>query len=428
MIKSRKLVLITVFAFIAAMCLFAGCKLNSTLDDILDKYDLTARVTYFLNGGQFEDKTQIKEMYYSAGTMPYDISVNRPNSGSAQLDDKHGSVFTGWYAVKLSDDGNPLYNDSSEYVEGEKFDPAKGIQMAEELFDFSIELKEGDHYFVCGDWIEVPKLLINLALEDCDSLTDAMGNEYKPGDTINETYITGDVYFPGRNLLDTNDYTFIAYYLDENCETPVEWPLVAPEDNEEDLTIYAKYIKGKWTIVENTTGITTMFSSSGGSGNYYLLNDIDCSSLTVNYRSTFSGKIRGNGYKILNLTVTSSSMLAQNAFASVFGTIRSSAEITDVSFENLTAKFSVRSNVWASVYLVCRSIEDGAKISNFTVGGKLDITLGENSYLNNGSEDTWLFGGFDSDGDCTSIKVSSGTTCTINNYDGTKTTYTHTES
>ena len=166
----------------------------------------------------------------------------------------------------------------------------------------------------------------------------------------------------------------------------------------------------------------------GGSGYFYLVDNIDCSSLTVNYRSTFSGKIRGNGYKILNLTVTSSSMLAQNAFASIFGTIRSSAEITDVSFENLTAKFSVRSNVWASVYLVCRSIEDGAKISNFTVGGKLDITLGENSYLNNGSEDTWLFGGFDSDGDCTSIKVSSGTTCTINNYDGTKTTYTHTES
>lgn len=428
MIKSKKLILISVLALVAAVCLFAGCKLNSTLDDFKDRYNLTARVTYFLNDGEFEDKTRIKEMYYTAGSKPFDISINRPSSGSAQLEDKHGSVFTGWFNVEKSADGNPLYADGSEYVADGTFDPTKGIQMTAVPFDFSKPLEEGDHYFVCGDWLEVPKLLINLALEDCDSLTDSQGQTYTEGATISETYITGDVHFPGKNLLTASGYTFISYYKDAACETPVTWPLVAPEDNDEDITIYAKYIQGNWTVVENTSGISAMFTGSGGTRNYYFLNDVDCTGLTVNSRIYFAGKIKGNNCTVSNLTVNGG-MLSQNGFGSVFGDIEATAEIADITFADVTATFSIRSNVGANAYFVCKSIAAGAKISNFTVGGNVIVNLSdENSTLLNDTADTWLFGGFNSDSECSVIEVIAGTTCTINNPDGTNKTYIYNES
>lgn len=416
MIKRKKLILVSVLALIAALCLVAGCKLNASLDELIDRYEMTARVTYFLNDGQFEDKTRVKEMYYKPGSKPFDISIERPSSGSAQLENKHGAVFTGWYEVKTGENGNPLYADGTEYVDGSAFDSSKGIQMTEKTFDFNKPLEDGDHYYVCGDWLEVPKLIINLSLEDCTDLTDSSGTTYKEGDTISETYITGQVSFPGRNLIGTNDYSFISYYYDSECKNPVVWPLPQPEDDN-DVTIYAKYIKGRWTIVENASGVASMFAS--GSENYYLLNDIDCTSVTVSRRSASSGKIRGNNHKISNLTVNGGQLTqtTTGSKGSLLGNIRASAEISDITFENVKLSFTSKTNAGVTPYFVCSSIEKGASLHNVTVGGQLTVELGENSVMLN--KDNWLFGGVDSDDAYKEINVLSGTTGTITYYDGT---------
>ena len=40
----------------------AGCKLGTTLDDLKEEYSLKAQVTYYANGGEFENKRTVKHV------------------------------------------------------------------------------------------------------------------------------------------------------------------------------------------------------------------------------------------------------------------------------------------------------------------------------------------------------------------------------
>ena len=53
MTKKIKILIIAVFGIIATVCvcIVAGCKVNFTIDELREKYGLTAQVTYFLNNG-----------------------------------------------------------------------------------------------------------------------------------------------------------------------------------------------------------------------------------------------------------------------------------------------------------------------------------------------------------------------------------------
>ena len=74
MSKRLKLLLICALSAVAALCVFSGCNLTNTVEGIISTKHLDAQVTYFANGGVFEDdRNSQKTLYYNAGTLPLDI-------------------------------------------------------------------------------------------------------------------------------------------------------------------------------------------------------------------------------------------------------------------------------------------------------------------------------------------------------------------
>jgi len=462
MTKKVKILLISVLFLIAAVCvcLFAGCKVKYTVDELKEKYGLTAQITYFLNsdGGSFNGTPYVKNLYYKAGDKPMDIMPKEQTgntsfvSGSTQLEMKAGYNFTGWYYVKTDGNGNPLYADNKVYSEEDGYDVTKGMSMTDEPFDFTKPLEENQHIYVCGDFYEDIKLRIYLLCEGDGNFNQV---QYTYGNETVTVKNGGEIVDESTNLPKTgnglNDFssdlrnkfngcTFVGFYqYDEDTEkyTPFTgWPIKYPEPDENgdyhDVKLFAKVIQGSWTVVSTPSEVSRMFTPVGSTQNYYIKQDVDGAGAKVYPLNSFEGKIWGGteGRTLKNFVVEDSSasgVLGQNANASMFGTIKSKAVIENVTFENFTVNFTVGSRagttIDANVSFIANAIEDGATFVNFSVSGSLNITLSsENSEVNNTSQDNWLFGDKD-DATYSEITVPYAT-CTITRADGTEEKYT----
>lgn len=429
MIKKYKLILITLLSLIASVCLFTGCHLNEnkTFDEFVTEHDLKANIVYILNDGSFKNKSKIFNMYYPAGAKPYEITLEVPADGSignAQIDKRNGYTFDGWYLAETSG-GVPVYEDGTVYDREAGLDSSKSVKSTSEKFDFSAELSENDEIYLVARWTTDARLNVKLITEGYDVLKSG-DDEYRTGDIINSYPIPDNgVGNVGDMVFEAEGYTFVSYYTDETGATRFNsWPVMTPE-NEEDVTIYAKFIEGTWTVVENTSGIAKLFGSGGTTRNYYFIEDVDCADLNAQRPlALFSGTIKGNGHVIKNLKLNVSSALSTGGNASMFGNIRESAVIEDITIENLTTTCSVRSNADVDVFFMCKSVADGATIKNVSFGGQLSITLNPNAMMANTTEQHWIFGGVASDGEMTGVTVLSGTVCTIADSEGNVTTYT----
>ncbi|MDE6585346.1 MAG: InlB B-repeat-containing protein [Clostridia bacterium] len=423
MIKKYKLILISVLSLIAAVCLFAGCHLNEnkTFDEFVTEKNLKANVVYILNDGTFKNKSSVFNMYYKAGAKPYEITLGIPAGGSignAQIDERNGYTFDGWYLAETSD-GYPVYEDGTPFDSEKGVDSEKAVKASNEKYNFDTLLEEGERIYLVARWTTDSRLIVKLVTEGYNTLIkdDA---EYKTGDEINSYPIPdrgigniGDMVFTAKG------YTFVSFYTDETAATRFDsWPVTTPDEG--DVTIYAKFIEGDWVIVENTSGITRMFGSGGTSRNYYFLNDVDCSELRAQSpRTQFLGTIKGNGFAIQNLKLNVSSALTTEDNASLFGNIAASAVIEDITFENLKTTCSVRSNADPDkLFFFCQSVDEKATLNNVNLSGKLSITLNNGSMLTNTTEAHWIFGGVKKDADMKGVTLLDGTTCKITDAQG----------
>ncbi len=421
--RRTALFVICIITFITAICMFAGCKLNETLDDIIAANNLKARVTYFSNGGNFgNEELHVKEMYFRDQSKALNIGFTNLTSGSLEIA-RDDYALIGWYKAELNDDGKVVYEDGTVYEDGADYDLTKNIKASDELFDFSKPLSKGEHHYLCAKWQKDVKLLVKAALESGETITYNSGGTtitYSSGDELGQFGfgVSGTVSRPGDILSASNmteRFTFVEYYLEPECENIVTFPLSMPE-GDEDLVIYAKYIKGVWSIVKTPNDVANMFTSQ--SLNSYFIRDIDCSGISaVNNMNYFSGKIEGNGYTVRNLKVKTNGYL-RSGEAAVFGEIAPTAAIKNITFENLTFSCQVANNANLELYFVFKKLNEGAVISDVTVGGKLSIVnlgtgaLVTNLYKNDeySGSDHWLFGGFETDSLYTDITISPGTT------------------
>ena len=195
-----------------------------TVDQIKDKYNLTARVTYFLNldggdGGAFNDGLYVKNIYYQEGEIPLNLDGETPTtSGSSALNLNAGYNFSGWHLVELQD-GKPIYADGTVYSEADGYDAAKGMKQSDTLFDFSNPLEKDEHVYICGGFYEDVKLKLKLLYEDepfdlIVKVKDDGGNEVEK--TIEEgEFIDGLSYNIPKRDTGLSDITNIISI--ENC-------------------------------------------------------------------------------------------------------------------------------------------------------------------------------------------------------------------
>ncbi len=407
----RRLKYTLLLLLIALMSLFvlAGCSLGETKQGLLDKYDLVAQVTYYANGEKASftpgSETREKNIYFPEGVQPYVITEETKIGVQYE-----NYIFDGWYEVELDVDGKPITIESFKDAEGKISHYT--YKLGDKVDLSKITLKKGDHLYVAAGWVTDTCVQVKLVHDgdktakiplDVNKVTSANSPVYQKehvvyGDVIriaNYTASTGELATISANPLYVKDsaYTFLAYYADEACTQPVQWPL---KKQETDTVIYAKYIEGDWTIVSTAKDVKDMFSATGKNEHYWIASDIDCSETKVQAKVTFACEIQGNGHTISGLTVERGS---SSSSTSMFGTIKETAKIENLHFVGLKLEFTFKPGTY-SVYFVFNAMEEGATVTNVTLQGNMNIYHGANtSFVNLDKEvvDNCLYGGYETD-------------------------------
>lgn len=369
--RKWKRTFLAVLGILSSLFIFAGCKLGTTLDDLKEEYSLKAQVTYYANGGEFENKRTVKNVYYAEGQPVANIGGTEiPNISLTYT----GYEFDCWYHAETDGNGDIVYTDETNTLP----------KMSDTKADFSKTLSAGEHWTLVANWLANAKIRVKLVSEDIqdnEKITIA-GVEYAQGDEI----VSYDFYGEERkrpspsdisNKLSVKDkaYTFVQFYTSETCDTAVDWPIAR---GEEDIVIYAKYIKGNWTIVDDASDIVNIFSLGVAENRkYYQINDIDCAKSTASVMtSDFAGEWHGNGYKVKNLKINKEK-IATSTTVALFGNITATAKIIDVTFENIDVYFETAYNAVApKMYLLFETRASGSQV-DVAMSGEIEIVFSD---------------------------------------------------
>ena len=423
--RSLKWKLITVCAAIASLFVFAGCKFNQSLEDIRNKYGLVASVKYVVNSTDaiyFGDSAKEKTLYFKENSPAMDINGDievSTGSGAVKLsysDDKY--EFKGWYYAQIDEaTGEPLTNADNTVKLGEKV-------------DFStLRLQSGDELTFYAKWELKRTVRVMLLCDENEQILGTDGKTYTNGMEL-RTYSfnsSGKRSYPYTTeatlplKVKDNAYTFLEFYSAADWTNEANmmrqdnannsWPL--ERNDEQDTVIYARYIKGNWTVIKNAAGVQGFFNNAGdGSRNFYLLHDVDMDGKTVSPISNleaFNARLQGNGNTIKGLKVSVTG-LGKDKPTSLFGVINARADglanMTDVTFDGVSVTYELddRSN-YQAIWLLFSKLGDNAKpFENVAFKGEVKMTINRNKalvfnmYSDDWHENSWIYGGMDEDG------------------------------
>ena len=412
--KKMKAKLIAFLMAILSLFVFAGCSMGESLEEVLDTRNLSPHITYYANGGLFENNSVVKELYYPVGAKALDIGNINPTSGSVDIK-RSGFEIVGWCIA-------------------ESVDTKTGVCTLGEEWDFSTPLEENEHITLAAKWRALVGLQVVMVCDDGETIAiekkvenDATlkGESFKNGDVIGEiAYDSKDTVSsaatPDARLFTVKDktHTFYSYYWDAACTEEISWPIQRGEDVQ---TIYAKYIKGDWSFVKTADDVYKMFNAlkGGAKKNYWICNDINYTKdVALDGMTSFAGEIQGNGYTISGLKF-SKSMTQGNKFA-IFGAIQATAKISNLTLTNVSVSLKLRPSIHTNAYLVFLSKAAGAAISNVTISmAETDafvIDGPDTSFVDNingagaAVYTSCLYGGYETDAEYVTESVGQGFT------------------
>lgn len=460
MTKKLKVYLLIVLTVVCAACTLAGCKIGRPeRAEVLADYK--AHVTYYSNGGRFNQSTTltVRDLYFKndPGTESYDVNgvpffdISGDTQGMNVAFD--GYDLVGWYLPDTYKDGEHAgeimytytYKDDSgkeiteavfPVVDGDG-DAVTDIQTDRPVFaragkdeqileadirvipsdvklDSTRRVADDEYLIVCAKWAPTLKIVYKLVCEEGKTYTDEDGNEYKNGSELRrDNFGKGESSSPTTlEPIKLKGASFVRSYLEEELENPVTGSIARPEGDEpENPVVYAHYIDGdNWKIVTNDPAkVVDMFNGLGTAGNkYYLLSDVDCGSRTFSLKNqtvTVKATVQGNGFTISNLKFEVKGA-AVNRF-SVFGNIGASFKLSNLKMQNITIDITARGNI--GLYAICTGLDAAASIEGLEISGvTAHVKIPAANRVDNvqlkmqdGTEvedkSHWLFGGNDND-------------------------------
>ena len=230
-----------------------------------------------------------------------------------------GFVFDGYYEGAVATDGSIIY--------GNKWDFSRKVDKDITLY---------------GKWLIQYKIRIVYVLD---------GVVQETGEDVN---ISGNAeQMTSIKTPSWADNTYVQTYSDPECKNE----LVVSKDNpfvhgctqeEPVCKVYAKFIKGTWTLVRTANDLRGFRSGDS----LYLMDDIDMSSLvkTDGYTNMtvpdyFNGKIEGNGHTISNINYlregTTGTVKDTNNCLGLFAKLNG-ATVQNVTFKNCSVQGVVK--------------------------------------------------------------------------------------
>ncbi len=382
--KGWKWKLIGVLTAMLSLCLFAGCQLKETLDDKKNKFDIVAQITYHANK---PGEVSIGDTYATQKTLYY--TENSPALTPAHTEDLN-NVTMGKPYVALNYDNNKYklvgWYEAERDSEGNVLTEADGtVKLKATPLDLStLRLQKNDNYTVYAKWELLQVVVVKLVCEEDAVLYSSLASDtkaYRNGDEI-RTYAfdaNGKRAYPSSFFSVKNSaYTFTEFYSTADVSNPANmlrqddtasWPLQKAEDGT-NTVIYAHYISGNHVVLKTVDGVKNFFRNANKSLSYYLLYDIDCSSIDeVAPLARLNAKLYGNGHTLSNLKVNKT----QVTQVGLFGDIGANALLDNVTFTNMTVTYETdgrQDNVqvyW--LFTSCASVDvfNGVTFTNVSV-------------------------------------------------------------
>lgn len=363
--KKKVLTIICIVSIVCVAVLLCGCGGSSAA-----KYDHLVTFDYNTAGLEWGDTPAPAAQYL--GTMDgkrimapvseyrSDGSENE-NYKNAKFQERNTGNYTvmGWYLPQTDEDGNVRKDENGSVLLGERWDFSTGVVTQDVTLYAMLKMQR----------------ILQLEVDGKITVT----KHYGEGRSITRTNF--------MTRLPTKDgYTFCDFYYDKACTQRFTFPYVMES---EDRTIYPKFIEGTWKVISTADDLQEVLFNRDSAYKdvnwYFNAEEIDCSSLTglgrLYANRTFAAELNGNGCVIKNLsyTIRPRSINNQEGFG-LFGILRSSAYIHDLSFENVQVTATVGTVAHIGGVFV-HTAESGARLSNVTMQGSVTRASGCNSAL-----------------------------------------------
>lgn len=253
-----------------------------------------------------------------------------------------------WYLPKLDSDGNIVKDDNGIVALGEEWD-FETMRVTENITLYANLVQKVEMKFVDSATGEVVKTI----------------SDGEPGKTRSKP--------SSRQQPSKTDHTLYEYYVDEECTQVFGWPYTF---GEEDVTVYVKFIPGRWTIVRTAQEFA---SALVGGGDIYVDADLDFNGVNWSTLEKLNVTINGNGHTISNISINHTFNRNNLAYCALFGSLGEKANVYDLKFSNVSITAEVTlSGEYKLAMFACGAVE-GARVSNVSVSGT--ITCDNKNFL-----------------------------------------------
>ncbi len=369
---------------LAALVFTAGCGVEMTPYETNNNENYTVSVKYDANGGFFTTNTSVIVDSYNISEMKansdglVEIALLSPDAAQRGNDSfnavKNGYFLAGWYTQRNG-------NGESDYTYSGKWDFSKDLVKVDSSKEYSSETPVLTLY---AAWVplftmEFYSLGTNELLKTFT--IDPNSSEGMKIPAWDEKTGVMEMYkFPKKS-----GYTFNKVYYDAEGKNPVEGDTIMHTGvvdyatgtaKDATMKLYVEWVEGEWYHI---TTAEQLANNAALNGNYEILADLDFDGIdwgkTFMY-GNFSGTIKGNGHVIKNVALEQTDAKEDNA--GLFGYLTDKANISDLTFENVT--FTIKAGTIASSAnygVLAGTVSEVANITDVSIlSSKLQIDSG----------------------------------------------------
>lgn len=374
--KSKLKVILTISILVMALFFVTGCSAEQDAYKNNDEKGYNVSVRYDANGGEFTAGTEvIVDSYNISGLKTnsegkVEIPLLSPNNRFGKIPvSKNGYFLAGWYAVR------------NESGEGQTFSQKWDFENDRLEVDPKAEHTSSEPVITLyAAWL--PKYEIEFCAVGSDEVLKTV--VYDPNDTeiLLPTWDQKKGTLNMGDFPEKEDYTFSGAFYDKDGTKPVTTPAVVHSCNFDEATgtatgtsmrLYVDWMEGEWYHIYTADQFIKNFKTDG---NYVIEADLDFSKKdwsSFALYGKFTGTIQGQGHTFSNIEVEHKN--TSKTYAGLFGTISEEAQISDLTFQNVT--FTIKKgvkNAGSGIGILAGMIASDAKISNVKlVDSKLQV-------------------------------------------------------